>query len=164
MDDGSDNIVIAAESGNNNAEISPLIDSSISRCIEKIPSKKKTCRLNSQQAQGKRVEDLKSAVRKKDIHKQATLLYADERAKEGGMSVRQVANKIRSENNGDGPSSSTIYKYVVDLKMIGVSPLKKGPEGKVSAMDYKSLCMAFERKLRIEQMNAKVCTRQTQIE
>ena len=48
--------------------------------------------------------------------------------------------------------------------MIGVSPLKKGPEGKVSVIDFKYLCTAFESKLRIEQMNAKVCTRQTQIE
>ncbi len=48
-------------------------------------------------------------------HKVATVLYDRERAKsEGGLSVRNVEKNIKTKHKGIGPSSTTIYHYVVN--------------------------------------------------
>ena len=131
--------------------ISPLTEPS-------LPSskKQKRRRLNSQQKQDKRAEDLEKRVEYKIAHKTATLKFDEERnKKEGGLSVRQVAEKIKTKFNGVGPSASTIHHYVVNLGLVGVSPLKMGPEGSIPQLQYKALCTAVSSKLRINQLNAK---------
>lgn len=45
------------------------------------------------------------------------------------MSVRQVEQAIKSTHKGFGPSRSTIHHYIVNLGLMGLSPLKPGPEG-----------------------------------
>ena len=87
-------------------------------------------RLNSQQKQDERVDELERKMIFKDAHKAATIKYDEERKKEGGMSVRKVAEKIKSEY-GVGPSASTIHHYVSDLGLVGASPHKTGPEGSI---------------------------------
>lgn len=131
--------------------ISPLTEPSLSSSKE--PKRR---RLNSQQKQDKRAEDLEKKEEYKLAHKTATLKFDEERNKEeGGLSVRQVAEKTKAKFKGVGPSASTIHHYVVNLGLVGVSPLKMGPEGSIPQLQYKALCMAVSSKLRINQLNAK---------
>ena len=119
------------------------------------PRKTKKQRLNSKQAQDKRESGLYEKGRFAKAHKAATVLYDKELKKsEGGMSVRKVAEHIKSKHNGIGPSSSTIHHYVVNLGLVGLSPRKFGPEGNIPALMYKSLCAAFGSCMRINQINA----------
>ena len=68
--------------------------------------------------------------------------------------MRKVEAAIKSKHNGYGPSLSTIYHYVVNLGLIGMSPCKPGPKGNIPALMYKSLCAAFGSCMRINQINA----------
>ena len=124
--------------------------------------KHKSRRLTVSQKQEQRVEDYAEWLKKKEAHKAATTLYAEQRSIEGGMSLRDVEKKIKLEFKV-GPSIETIRRHVVELKSIGVSPQKRGPEGNIPTHHYKSLCMAFASKTRICQLNAKVSTRKKQI-
>ena len=129
-------------------------------------SKQYKSRLTSEQKQKSRVSDLAAKEKEKAAHKDATMLYHQERSKgQGGLSVREVAEAIQKKHNGVGPSASTIHKYVVDLQCIGVSPMKKGQHcGNIPPVAYKALCSAFASKLRICQLNASSSTRKDQIE
>ena len=62
--------------------------------------------------------------------------------------------QIKSEHDGIGPSYNTIKHYVVDLGLVGMSPLRTGPEGNIPLSMYKSLCAAFGSFLQINQINA----------
>ena len=147
---------------------SSLSLSSLSSSSE-IPStlsKQYKSRLTSEQKQKSRVSDLAAKEKEKAAHKDATMLYHQERSKgQGGLSVREVAEATQKKHNGVGPSASTIHKYVVDLQCgIGVSPMKKGHCGNIPPVAYKALCSAFASKLRICQLNASSSTRKDQIE
>ena len=88
-------------------------------------------------------------------HKAATVLYDRERAKsEGGLSVRNVEKIIKKKHNEIGPSSTTIHHYVVNLGLVGISPIKPGPVGNIPPLIYKALCAAFGSLMRINQINA----------
>ncbi|KAL7445324.1 hypothetical protein ACHAXH_007798, partial [Discostella pseudostelligera] len=110
--------------------------------------------LLSQQKQDQRVEELERKNLFSTAHKAATTAYDEERKKEAGMSVRKVAAKIKSEF-GVGPSATTIHHYVTNLGLVGRSPMKMGPVGKLPPVAYKALCTALSSKLRINQLNAK---------
>ncbi len=85
----------------------------------------------------------------------ATLLYDEERSKGGGgLSVRNVEKIIKKKHNEIGPSSTTIHHYVVNLGLVGVSPIKPGPVCNIPALMYKALCTAFGSLMRINQINA----------
>ena len=118
-----------------------------------LPRQPKIRRLNSRQKQDQRVEELSKKLLFKEAHKAATKLYDEERKKEGGMSVRQVSQKIKSEF-GVGPSKASVHRYVSNGN-VGESPKKMGPVGSISPIVYKTLCTAFASKLRIVQLNAK---------
>ena len=152
-----------------NDSISPLTDPTIPEqdfiaAQPPPPPKRARSRLNSQQKQNERVSNLLDKADEKAAHKAATVMYSEEREKgESGMSIRKVARKIKSLF-GRGPSIATIHKYVVKDKLIGVSPLKKGPDGNISALVYKALCVAFGSKVRITQLNiGRSSTREDQI-
>lgn len=84
-------------------------------------------------------------------------MYVKERhIEKGGLSVRKVEEIVKAKHKGFGPSRSTIHHYVVDLGLVGMSPLKPGPEGNIPALIYKSLCMAYYGSfLRINQINVR---------
>ena len=64
-------------------------------------------------------------------------MYNEEREKgKDGMSIRKVAEHIKSVFKGKGPSASTIHKYVVKDNLVGVSPQKKGPDGYIPPLVY----------------------------
>ena len=118
--------------------VSPLTEPTIpeqeSEAAQRPPPQKRACsRLNSQQKQNERVSNLLAKANDKAAHKAVTKLYSEEREKgQSGMSLRQVAQHIKSVF-GRGPSISTIYKYVVKDKLIGVSPLKNQGQGNKTA-------------------------------
>jgi hypothetical protein len=60
---------------------------------------------------------------------------------------------IKKKYEGVGPSHATINHYVVNLGLIGVSPLKTSPKGNIPLPDYKALYAAFASYMRIEQLN-----------
>ncbi len=53
-------------------------------------------------------------------------------------------------------SSRTVLHYVNMKNMAGASPLKCGPDGGISAKDFKVLVTAYETYVRIKQVNAEV--------
>jgi len=162
-DNSSDHRPVSSIS-NRNSEISttmlPLSDPSfVVNDKNKSPSpqrKLKKHRLTSKQAQDERENNLWEKTKYKKAHKEATVLYDKERPIEkGGLSVRKVEEIVKAKHKGFGPSRSTIHHYVVDLGLVGMSPLKPGPEGNIPALIYKSLCMAYGSFLRINQINAR---------
>ena len=80
-------------------------------------------------------------------------MYDKESGKEKGLSLRKVECAIKTKHKV-GPSASTIYHYVVELGLIGMSPRKMGPEGRIPVDMYKALCAAFGSFMRINQINA----------
>jgi hypothetical protein len=110
-------------------------------------------RSNAKQMQDKR----EAMLRKKGIYSRAlkfgTKLFASENKKEYGMSSRKVAAIAKKKFKGIGRSHTTIHHYVVNLGLIGVSPLKTGPQGNIPSHDYKALCAAFASYMRIQQLN-----------
>ena len=120
---------------------------------KKPPKKEKKHRLNAKQMQEKRQADLLARAKFSRAHKAATRLYAAQLDREeGGMSSRQVEAFIKKKY-GVGPSHATIHHYVVKRGDINVSPAKRGPEGNISAIAYKSLCAAFASFMQINQLN-----------
>ena len=95
--------------------------------------KKLPCnRLNSHQKQHQRMVNLLEKADVTAAHKAATIMFNEEREKgKNGMSIRKVAEHIKSVFKGKGPSATTIHKYVVKDKLVGVSPQKKGPDGDI---------------------------------
>jgi hypothetical protein len=125
---------------------------------EKKPSsndKQYKSRINSEQKQKTRIQDLKARELEKAVHKAATIMYDRERKKESGLSVRKVAEEIKSQHNGVGPSPSTIH---------GLLPQKQGHSGNIPLTAYKALCTAVCSKMRICQLNKTSSMRKDQIE
>ena len=153
-------IVVAAGEG---SEGSPLTNPTFDPPVP-APPKKMRLTLTTKQKQDVCAAQLKKKEVYKAAHKAATVLYALERSKEGGgMTVRQVEAIVKKKFHGIGPSKSTIQHYVVDLKIKGESPKKRGPVGYISQVAYKALCVAFASMLRINQLNSKTNARRTQI-
>ena len=125
--------------------------------------KVKIRRLTSAQKQDERCNDYARWDYYKHAHKAATMLSSEQLKIEGGMSVREVEKNIKSHFRGVGPSKETIHHHVINLKSVGKSPKKRGPEGNIPSHVYKALCIAFATKIRICQLNAKVSTRDKQI-
>ena len=65
------------------------------------------------------------------------------------MLLQKITQEIKTKHQGVGPCVESICPHVVDLGQAGESPTKPGPESNISAIAYKSLCTAFETKLRI---------------
>ncbi len=61
---------------------------------------------------------------------------------------------MRKEFDSVGPHAATIRKYV-NANLQGMSPLKCGVKGDVPAWAFKSLCLAFESYVRIQQLNSR---------
>ena len=78
--------------------------------------------------------------------------------------VSLQVKKIKLEFKVVSPSCETIHWHVVDLKSIGMSPTKRGSDGSIPSLHYKSLCMAFATKTHICQLNTEVSTHKKQIQ
>ncbi len=103
--------------------------------------------------QEKQQAELSEWAKYSQAHKAATRLYTTELdRKDGGMSSRQVKASIKKKY-GVGPRHATIHNYVVKRGNINVSPSKRGPEGNILALAYKSLCAAFASFIQINQLN-----------
>ena len=98
---------------------------------------------NAKQMQEMREAMLREKAKFSRALKAATKLFTSKREKENSMLTRQVAAMIKKKYKGVGPSHATINHYVVNLGLIGVSPLKTGPKGNIPLPDYKALCAAF---------------------
>ena len=86
--------------------------------------------------------------------KKATRWYAREKNITGGLLSYQIEKKIKAEFGGVGPHATTIRRYV-NGNLQGMSPLKIGVKGDIPPCAFKSLCVAFERFVRIMQINSK---------
>jgi hypothetical protein len=71
-----------------------------------------------------------------------------------GLSLYQIAKKVKREYDGVGLHPATIWKYV-NANISGVSPLKPGVKGDVPDCTFKSLCIAFESYIHIQQINSR---------
>ena len=84
--------------------------------------------------------------------KHATLWFAEEKQKRNGLSALKVSERIKLKYGGVGPSECTIHRYVRD-NLVGTSPLKKGTKGNIANFIYKTVAIAFESHVRINQLN-----------
>ncbi len=66
----------------------------------------------------------------------------------------QIEAKAKKEFNGVGPHAATIRRYI-NANIAGMSPLKIGVKGDVPACAFKSLCIAFESFVCIQQINSR---------
>ncbi len=143
------------------SDISPLTDTSgrIGTDENTPPSpqqKPKKQRKTAKQAQDTKASNHAGKLKYKVAHKEATTLYDRELGKEnGGMSIRKVEDFVKKKHNGICPGKTTIHRYVVELGLIGMSPLKTGPEGNIPRETYNVLCMAYGSFLRINQINGR---------
>jgi hypothetical protein len=118
-EEGSTIRSIDVENGKN-SDISPITSDSASSLLQSDGTQKhKSRRLTVSQKQEQRVEDYAEWLKKKEAHKAATTLYAEQLSIEGGMSLRDVEKKIKSEFKV-GPSKETIRRHVVDLNSVGI--------------------------------------------
>ncbi len=74
--------------------------------------------------------------------------------KTGGLSSLQIEAKAKKEFDGVGLSNVTFRRYN-SANIAGMSPLKIGAKGGVPACAFKSLCIAFESFIRIQQINSR---------
>ena len=102
-----------------------------------------------------RVNKLAMSDFSKQALKMVTLWYARKSKKPDGLSSYEIAEKVRKEFDGVGPHAATIRKYV-KANLQGMSPLKCGVKGDVPAWAFKSLCLAFESYVRIQQLNSRL--------
>ena len=61
---------------------------------------------------------------------------------------------MKKEYDGVGPSYVIIKRYV-NANLAGMSPLKHGVKGDVPLCQFKSLCVAFQSFVRIQQLNSR---------
>jgi phage terminase large subunit-like protein len=83
--------------------------------------------------------------------KRATITYAREKQKKGGLSAKGVTELIKNEFKVEICTRS-IQKYVKN-GCIGVSPQRRGPKGEIDELHFKNLCLAFESFIVINQNN-----------
>ena len=83
-----------------------------------------------------------------------TSWYAREKEKPDGLSSYAISKKVKVEFDGVGPSPRTLQRYAND-GIGGTSPLKPGVQSDIPKSLYKSLCIAFESYIRINQLNAR---------
>ena len=108
----------------NNSDVSPITDDSATSLLNSDGKQmQKSRRLTVSQKQEQRVEDYANWLKKKEAHKAATTLYSEQLSIQGGMSLRDVEKKIKSDFKV-GPSKETIRRHVVDLNSVGISPTK----------------------------------------
>ena len=159
-DVGSDIYSVAVETGNSD-EVSPLTSDSVTSLGGGDGSKKpKSQQMTVLQKQEQQANDFSDWVNYKDVHKAATKLYSKQLSVDGGMPLCEVEKKLKFKVS---PSKETIRCHVMELKSIGVSPSKRGPDGIIPSHVYKSFCIAVSTKTWICQLNAKVCTCKKQI-
>ena len=93
--------------------------------------------------QKERAEAKNNHIHYSDAVKHATIWYAREKAKKGGILADKIAKKVKVEFEQIGSSARTINCYVED-NHIGMSPKRLGERGRLSAAVYKLLCNAFK--------------------
>jgi hypothetical protein len=101
----------------------------------------------------KRIEDRKQKKHRSDALKEAVHLYVQEKAKPDGLSLRQVQAKIKKKYLVD-IHYSTISRYANE-GLVGASPKKLGPPGRLSKANDKLLCAALSSFILMNQMNAR---------
>jgi hypothetical protein len=99
-----------------------------------------------------RVNKFDATNHSKHAFKRATSWYKRELEKSDGLSLREIAKRVKLEFDGVGPSAKTLQQYV-NNGIAGQSPLKPGIKSDIPKWAYKSLCIAFESYVRINQLN-----------
>jgi hypothetical protein len=142
-----------------NSELSPLTSNSTASLLGSDGSqRKKLQQLTVSQKQDQWADECAMWNKYKESH-----FMPNKFLSRGGCQFVK-SKKIKSEFKGVGPTYEMIHLHVVDLKSIGVSPTKRGPEGGIPPHHYKSLCMAFATKTCICQLNTEVNTCKKQIQ
>jgi hypothetical protein len=101
-----------------------------------------------------RINRLATSDHAKRALKRATKWYAEEKKKHEGLSLVQIAEKVKKQYDGVGPHHATIRRYV-NTNLVGMSPLKPGVKGDVRVSVFKSLCVAVTSFVCIEQINSR---------
>jgi hypothetical protein len=89
------------------------------------------------------------------VFKRATSWYAREKEKPDGLSSYVISKKVKVKFDGVGPSAQTLQRYAND-DITGVLPLKPGIKSDIPKSLYKSLCIAFESYVCINQLNLRM--------
>ena len=116
--------------------------------------KAKQIRLTASGMQQWRINKFDATEHQKRAFKRATSWYAREKEKPDGLSSYAISKKVKVEFDGVGPSPRTLQRYAND-GIGGTSPLKPGVQSDIPKSLYKSLCIAFESYIRINQLNAR---------
>ncbi len=90
----------------------------------------------------------------KRAFKRATSWYAREKEKPDCLSLYAISKKVKVEFDGVGPTARTLQRYADD-GIARVLPLKPGVKSDIPKSLYKSLCVAFESYVHINQLNSR---------
>jgi hypothetical protein len=135
-----------------NSEAMSSVTMSADSVVTSAPAKK--AKIPRSTATAMQLHCVATQEKKKEYNtafKCATVVYAQEKGKDDGMSARTVADLIRNDC-GISLSPRTIQKKVKEGE-IGCSPLRHGPKGNIPELHYKNLCAAFESFVTINQIN-----------
>jgi len=148
------NVVVVNRSAENEESLSSVtgtLTSGTSTLSESVTKKAKRVRMtgaDTQSSRNAREEDKKLY---NHAFKWATITYAQEKQKKGGLSAKGLTELIKNEFKVELCTRS-VQKYVKN-GCIGVSPQRRGPKGKIDELHYKNLCLAFESFVVINQNN-----------
>ena len=118
-----------------------------------LKPKRKQIRHTASGMQQRRVNKYDVDDHSKKAFKRATSWYQNEVGKKSkGLSSREIAEKVKVEFDGVGPSATTLQRYI-NNGIAGQSPLKPGVKSNIPKWAYKSLTVAFESYVRINQLN-----------
>ena len=112
-------------------------------------------RKKPQDLQDERVAKKKDWEHRKKAHKFSTSWYKKEKEKENGMSAEDISKAVEKDYEW-APSARVIQRYVAD-GMAGCSPMKRGANGELPPTVFKTLCVAFETMVKINQCNGREC-------
>lgn len=121
------------------------------------PSQEET-RNNSIRAVKKVNASKKVSAHKANAFKRATKLYHDELQKSGDhlkekKSAEKIAEAVKLQFDGVGPSARTIRRYVNEYSLVNSSPLVKGNPGLLPKWALDNLGIALESYISINQVN-----------
>ncbi len=104
-----------------------------------------------------RINKYDASEHSKRAFKRAISWYAaqaEEVDKTKRLSAMTISKRVKLEFDGVGPSEATILRYA-KMGIAGTSPLKPGIKSDIPEWAYKSLCVAFESYVRINQINSR---------
>jgi hypothetical protein len=127
------------------------LSSVTSATLSNESKKAKRVRMTGSAAQSMQTARLHEKKKYNHAFKWATIVYAWEKQKKGGLSARGVTELVKNKYNMDVcPRTVQVY---IKKGNIGMLPQRRGPKGENDDRHYKNLCLAFESFVAIQNIN-----------